>query len=577
MYFSNLSIKLFQREESESRDGSSKHRENSSSSSKKHEERSKSNHKSESSRSSSSKKDSCRDRDKLKSDKFITSTSGNNLSSKKDNNRHSSSSSSQKEKDSSKRDSKHSDKQKHRSSSKKDDHFLYKEKTPRQRSRSKDSNDGSSAHSSSQNPFNGPENSCVSQSTSNNQSANKCSANESNEKFGSHSSGGAQEVVSSNSSNHHKHSLIVETKMSAATSTTSTTISSIDEVEKPSSSQEDSDFVPKTRPMVVVDQILTGNELNLELFIGKNRDVDPIVSSIEQSLEPIVKKPKVAENFYEARKLMKVRKEIDRNNQKRVEQAMVRAKQFIRTNANAVRDDGQGVELEFVCMDKTSAPTISSPVKYINGKEIVEIPKRSTPTSTVTSSTALLSYSAKDTNEFECSESSDFRSNCWNRDDCADTDREIDNFVGYDQRDTDNAKMRYSIVVESFRSLTQKISPKGRSKQATKKKLPNPFVKLTNMPDSKELFDDNHQLFYENNKINHSMNTPKPYNRKRKNTETSLTDEVTNSIKCVRNDDDMFMAKVAFISQTASECSVKPDSSTQRGNFQNVESFMGQF
>lgn len=68
---------------------------------------------------------------------------------------------------------------------------------------------------------------------------------------------------------------------------------------------------------VVIDQILTGNELDLKSFIGENR-ADPIVSSIEKSLSTNAKKPKVAENIHEAKRLMKVRKQIELEFQKKI-------------------------------------------------------------------------------------------------------------------------------------------------------------------------------------------------------------------------------------------------------------------
>lgn len=576
-----------QREESESRDGSSKYRENSSSSTKhKPDDRSKTNHsknESHSRSSSSSKKE--KDREKSKSDKNVTSTSNSNSGSsynqsgRKDHNRHSSSSSSQKDKDSSKRDSKHSDKQKHRSdsqrsSSKKDDHFLYKEKCmPRQRSRSKDSNDGSSAHSSSQNLYSGSENNCVSQSTSNNQSANKCPTE--TQKIASHAIDSPQEVVSSNSNSNHKLPPVSEMRLNSASH------GKFDEIEKPSSSQND-DFVLTTQP-VVVDQILTGNDLNLELFIGENRD-DPVVSSIEQSLEHEVRKPKFAANFNEARKLAKVRKEIDRTRQKKIEQAKVLAKKYIRTNASAVRDDSQGVELEFVCMDssngtKIAGPTISSPVKFMHGKDIVE-PKRSTPTSTVTSST--LAQSTKESNEFECNTSavsqsghfSDAAGTLSYNDDSNCTDYK---FLGFDPNDFSSAKTRY----EMFRASLKNVSPTTKSliisHAKNTKKLPNPFVKL-DMPDPRQqqlldmLSTDNKHLFYENNKIHDGISTSKQYNRKRKNTDTSLTEDLANSIK----DDGMILASV-FISQTSTECNVKPDGSNRSGTFRKEFRFFMSF
>lgn len=68
---------------------------------------------------------------------------------------------------------------------------------------------------------------------------------------------------------------------------------------------------------VVIDQILTGNELDLKSFIGENR-ADPVVSSIEKSLSTNDKKPKIAANIYEAKQLMKVRKQIELRVQKKI-------------------------------------------------------------------------------------------------------------------------------------------------------------------------------------------------------------------------------------------------------------------
>lgn len=75
--------------------------------------------------------------------------------------------------------------------------------------------------------------------------------------------------------------------------------------------------VPPSQP-VVIDQILTGNELDLKTFIGENRD-DPVVSSIEQTLaKNVVKKPKLAANIFEAKRLMRIRKQIELSNQKKI-------------------------------------------------------------------------------------------------------------------------------------------------------------------------------------------------------------------------------------------------------------------
>lgn len=80
-----------------------------------------------------------------------------------------------------------------------------------------------------------------------------------------------------------------------------------------------------TSQPVVIDQILVGNDLDLKTFIVKNRD-DPIVSSIEEDIKSThAKKPKVAENIFEAKRLSKVRKQIELRYQKKIGNV---AKQF---------------------------------------------------------------------------------------------------------------------------------------------------------------------------------------------------------------------------------------------------------
>lgn len=63
-----------------------------------------------------------------------------------------------------------------------------------------------------------------------------------------------------------------------------------------------------------------------------------------------------------------------------LEKATVLAKQYIRTNTSNIRDDTQGIELEFVCMEskkgKLSGPTISSPT--ISSQQSLVTSKRMT-------------------------------------------------------------------------------------------------------------------------------------------------------------------------------------------------------
>lgn len=134
-----------------------------------------------------------------------------------------------------------------------------------------------------------------------------------------------------------------------------------------SSTDSEDGFVPTSTP-VVVDRILIGSDINLEMLMETNSmettdETNPIMSMMQQSLsddaEMKIKKPKVASNIFEARKLMKVRKQMERDKKKRLEKLLVHSKQVM-VGCNNV--DEQGVELEFSVMN-SSAPSISSPIK----------------------------------------------------------------------------------------------------------------------------------------------------------------------------------------------------------------------
>lgn len=132
---------------------------------------------------------------------------------------------------------------------------------------------------------------------------------------------------------------------------------------------------------VLVDQILTGaqpSDIDLERLIALCASAsgdaaeDPALSSIQQTIASTsgaasVKRPMLASNIHEARKLSKVRKQMDRDEQKRLERAVVLAKQYLSRNANTLGDEGQGVELEFACVTQSpnAAPSISSPISPI--------------------------------------------------------------------------------------------------------------------------------------------------------------------------------------------------------------------
>lgn len=326
----------------------------------------------------------------------------------------------------------------------------------------------------------------------------------------------------------------------------------------PTSSEEDEKFVMVTQP-VCVDQILTGKELNLELFIGENRN-DPVVSSIEQSLEPTIKKPKLAANIFEARKLAKLRKEMELDEQKKVEKATVLAKQYIRSNASSLRgsSSSQGIELEFVCTKsdtgegKTIGPTISSPIKYANGVKLPE-PSRHIPTATVTSSSATPTDSTGCVEPAVESSSTEI---------VGGSDDEMDYFYGFDAADI-QARMDRLKLLEAADTKVKKAMSKVKGKMTSKQ------ISSLMDGDQEELIDmltgDNQQLFFENNKIgkNGVTTAPKILSRKRK-PETTASTPANNSAE-VNTPDDMIVASVV-ISQSNNESNIKPDSSTRPGN-----------
>lgn len=329
----------------------------------------------------------------------------------------------------------------------------------------------------------------------------------------------------------------------------------------PTSSEEDDKFVMVTQP-VCVDQILTGKELNLELFIGENRN-DPVVSSIEQSLEPTIKKPKLAANIFEARKLAKLRKEMELDEQKKVEKATVLAKQYIRSNASSLRgNSSQGIELEFVCTKsdtgegKTIGPTISSPIKYANGVKLPET-SRHIPTATVTSSSAPVTDSTEYTEPSVESSSTEIAFS---------SDDEKECFYGFNTIDIQARTDRLKLL-EAADTKVKKAMSKVKGKMTSKQ------ISSLMDGDQEELIDmltgDNQQLFFENNKIgkNGVTSASKILNRKRK-PETTVSTPVNSSTE-VNTADDMIVASVV-ISQTNKESNIKPDSSTRPGNLSLV-------
>uniref|UniRef100_A0A182P558 BOD1/SHG1 domain-containing protein n=1 Tax=Anopheles epiroticus TaxID=199890 RepID=A0A182P558_9DIPT len=129
---------------------------------------------------------------------------------------------------------------------------------------------------------------------------------------------------------------------------------------------------------VVIDQMLTNmDDDKIErLLNGEMHTNDATLESLKrqwQSTEGKIRKPKFASNFSEARRLMKVRKQIQRQEQKCREQALAMAKKYINENkAFAGRGmEDQGIELEFVCdgKRKSPGPMISSPIPKVEQVE----------------------------------------------------------------------------------------------------------------------------------------------------------------------------------------------------------------
>lgn len=457
--------------------------------------------------------------------------------------RHSSSSSS-------KHGSKHSESKKsrsdsHRSSShrEKDDHASHREKAPpRKRSRSKDSNDGSA------NFNNGARNGLASTKTARtDQTTTQGQQNSKEQQQTPTHSTAVMQLNECNSANEHRFACSPSSSNAAMNDLPFAV------------SVAENDFMLTTQP-VVVDQILSGSELNLESFIDENRD-NPLVSSIERTLanHAKVKKPKVAANIHEARKLMKLRKEMDRNEQKQLEQARVLAKQYMRSNLTTTVDDSQGVELEFACISSgtnTPGPSISSPVKFNCSKEIVNDEKPLSPPAIPSTSTLPL-------NQIENS---------------VDDKSHAADFEGFPEIVTNVASevlQQFELMLQATTQLRVSIPTKGKSQP---KKITNrstyannskhiPSDHYINMMSS---IDNNRQLFLENNKITVSKSPPTTKSlgiRKRKYTETSVSSDETPS-KIDRGDGEMasVVANVIIAPKTES-------SSARSGLFAQFFSF----
>ncbi|XP_055551153.1 biorientation of chromosomes in cell division protein 1-like 1 [Wyeomyia smithii] len=136
---------------------------------------------------------------------------------------------------------------------------------------------------------------------------------------------------------------------------------------------ESANLVTPTVLPVVIDQLLSnGDNMDLELIIAEKqfRGDESMLSQIQHGLKIMknkTKKPKIASNFIEARRLMKVRKQIEREERKNREQALDLVKKLINHNGSA-SDNDQGIKLDIVCQSST-VPSLSPPIVETDPEE----------------------------------------------------------------------------------------------------------------------------------------------------------------------------------------------------------------
>uniref|UniRef100_A0A182N443 BOD1/SHG1 domain-containing protein n=1 Tax=Anopheles dirus TaxID=7168 RepID=A0A182N443_9DIPT len=206
---------------------------------------------------------------------------------------------------------------------------------------------------------------------------------------------------------------------------------------------------------VVIDQMLTNTEdSNIErLLNGETATNDATLESLQrqwQSTDGKLRKPKFASNFSEARRLMKVRKQMQRQEEKNRAQAMALAKKYINESKSTHGVEDQGIELEFVCdgKRKSPGPLISSPV-----------PKAETPTEEIQSAVdpELLYFPEEEEEVFRIDEM----------------------HLKYLRSKTDGVKFGKSFKVQYYRakifSLTVTNAPDSPTQRASKRAAPGPI------------------------------------------------------------------------------------------------------
>lgn len=227
-----------------------------------------------------------------------------------------------------------------------------------------------------------------------------------------------------------------------------------------------------------------------------------------------------------------------------LEKATVLAKQYIRTKAPNIRDDTQGIELEFVCVDNDkdksiSGPKISSPVTHINGKIISQsnlnmLAPAATSTSSSTRSKPEKTISSAKRTKF---------------DDKNEPDKM--NFIGFEMREMEIADACHQNLLNSVGTGFKEISSKIQSIDSNHQDL------------SDRLYTDTHCNFTNEQTTNaEKIDLSKTHNGKRKIDADSRTRD---SIKSTSNEDDEMILANVFISKSSTECNIKTDDSTRTG------------
>lgn len=120
-------------------------------------------------------------------------------------------------------------------------------------------------------------------------------------------------------------------------------------------------IIHNTQPVVIDSVLRTEDEIDLDKLLSSNvksdADREKMLAEFQNTFPSSgdhIKKPRMASNMNEAKKLMKVRKQIDRDQNKQREKMMAMAKKYIKSDGGFMKSSDQGFELEFVCESDTN-------------------------------------------------------------------------------------------------------------------------------------------------------------------------------------------------------------------------------